>query len=95
MDWRTSGKCANLKPESYDKLFFPEAGRSINKAKAFCNNCPVLKQCLEQALTNREQGIWAGTTEADRSKILAFRNQLNNRTFTEPRVVKRTNFVFS
>jgi WhiB family redox-sensing transcriptional regulator len=38
-------------------------------AKAVCAACPVKEQCLEYALTNREYGVWGGTTEAERRRI--------------------------
>lgn len=97
VDWRIRGNCANLKQSEVDRLFFPATGRHLNKAKAVCNGCPVLVTCLEYALDNREQGIWAGTNEADRNKILAFREQLNNPVVNNPRtkIVARTNFTFS
>lgn len=56
-------------------LFFPgerdlEASRD---AKAICATCEVRDECLEEAIVNREHGIWGGTTERDRRRIRAQR----------------------
>jgi len=40
------------------------------EAKAICAECPYKIRCLEYALKNHEQGIWGGTTERDRRRIL-------------------------
>ena len=40
------------------------------EAKAICAECPYKVRCLEYALKNHEQGIWGGTTERDRRRIL-------------------------
>lgn len=37
------------------------------RARAICNECPVLDPCLDFAVTIREpHGIWGGRTEAER-----------------------------
>ena len=74
-DWRVMGPCSTLPPSEYDTLFFPEKGRSINKAKAFCKNCPVILDCLEYALKNNEDGIWAGTCKKERDRIMQSRGE--------------------
>lgn len=94
MDWRLKGKCAKLTPPQYDKLFFPNSGRSINNAKKFCTNCPVEEECLEFALTNEVKGIWAGTSEKDRIGILRFRNQLSGIVVAK-KIVARKNITFN
>lgn len=69
LDWRLRGPCSTLKPQEYDELFFPEQGRKIKKARAFCAGCPVKDICLEFALKNNCSGIWAGTNEQERGKM--------------------------
>lgn len=38
--------------------------------KTFCSECPVHWECLKYSLAAREYGIWGGTTEKMREKIL-------------------------
>ncbi|ADL71041.1 WhiB family transcription factor [Mycobacterium phage Halena] len=64
-------------------IFFPGVGgggrKAIKQAKALCATCPVRVKCLDEALNwdrehpdyyDRTQGIWGGTTEAERKVIL-------------------------
>jgi|GEM_PF-484609 len=40
----------------------------------FCSNCPVVSLCLEYALEQKESyGIWGGTTEYERRKLIKAR----------------------
>ena len=40
-------------------------------AKAICKGCPVLAECLADALDNRtEFGVWGGMTERERRALL-------------------------
>lgn len=71
-------------------MFFPSSGRVSNKAKSFCNNCPVLKECLEQALKNDDDGIRAGTTYRERLSMQRFHRGLSGTASKT-----RTNIVFS
>lgn len=75
-DWRGSALCAEVDPE----LWFPEKGvpgeaAHGRAAKKICAACPVQAQCLEYALSLsgvvRLQGIWAGTNEPARLRIVA------------------------
>ena len=93
-DWRPKGLCRKLTYKQMDKLFFPKAGRSINEAKSFCLGCPVSTECLEYALDNRLGGIWAGTNETERRRILDFRDKV--RGVVKPRkIVERKNITFT
>jgi hypothetical protein len=43
---------------------------NLEGAKAICNSCPFITQCLEYALTDQYLvGIWGGTTEQQRRAI--------------------------
>lgn len=54
-----------------DRVFFPERGGSVKEAKVQCGQCPVQPQCLEYALkTKQEHGVWGGTTERERKRML-------------------------
>lgn len=72
-DWRQSANCLKVDPE----LFFPvgsvKAGPGLeqaNKAKAVCQKCDVIDECLTYALEhNQDSGIWGGQTEDERRAI--------------------------
>ncbi|MGE9807275.1 MULTISPECIES: WhiB family transcriptional regulator [unclassified Janibacter] len=52
-----------------DALFVQ--GREQRFAKAVCQGCPVVADCLADALDNRtEFGVWGGLTERERRAIL-------------------------
>lgn len=70
--WPAQSVCSQTDPE----LFFPEKGGSVRAAKQTCAGCPVVSQCLEQALANDETyGIWGGMTPSQRSQIKKVRAQ--------------------
>ena len=63
--WNTMGHCRNGDP---DRMFV--TGAAQQKARSICRNCPVLKQCLAMALTEKiKYGVWGGTTERERRAI--------------------------
>ncbi|MDX2649328.1 WhiB family transcriptional regulator [Streptomyces sp. NBC_00510] len=71
MGWWRSAACADEDPE----LFFPVsssgpgAGQEA-RAKAVCERCPVVGDCLEWALsTGQSPGIWGGTSEEERRAL--------------------------
>lgn len=75
-DWRARAACAGT-PDP--EMFFPvnEAGgnpvdaRLIDAAKAVCNGCPVVAECLEWALDNRcTHGVWGGLTGEERARVI-------------------------
>ena len=55
------------------ELFFPETPEDIyhntRKAKAICNTCVFVEDCLEYALDNDVVGIWGATTPTERKNI--------------------------
>jgi WhiB family redox-sensing transcriptional regulator len=48
-------------------LFYEDGYETI--AKAYCQRCRVVTQCLEWALNHNENGIWGGTTEPERRAL--------------------------
>lgn len=69
-DW--SGRaCADVDPE----IFFPDPGRPAHDgptqvALACCARCPIRQECLDYALTTKQQyGIWGGKTEEQRKLL--------------------------
>jgi WhiB family transcriptional regulator, redox-sensing transcriptional regulator len=66
---------AKCKGVEYADVFFPRA-HDMNfriataQAEALCNGCPERVPCLEWALTHKVDGIWAGTDEGDRKRMM-------------------------
>lgn len=68
-DWATKGRCAGQDP---DALFVE--GKEQRAAKAVCKGCPVVAECLADALDNRTPfGVWGGMTERERRALLRAR----------------------
>ncbi|MGP3777093.1 WhiB family transcriptional regulator (plasmid) [Streptomyces sp. SDT5-1] len=62
--------CADEDPD----LFFPDgetgpALLDIAEAKKICRRCPLIAQCLKDALDRDESGVWGCTSEQERSRI--------------------------
>ena len=69
-DWMAQGNCADKPPS----LFFPSDGVGVEVAKRLCVTCAVRPECLEYALRNRiDHGVWGGTSERERRRILKSR----------------------
>jgi len=73
-EWQYEGACRDVDPETF---FSPDAERGPRRrareaaAKALCNVCPVVQQCLNHALTVREPyGVWGGLTINERDQLL-------------------------
>lgn len=65
-EWTSQARCTGKDP---DALFV--RGKAQHDAKAICRTCPVLAQCLAEALDNRtEFGVWGGMTERERRALL-------------------------
>jgi hypothetical protein len=67
-DWRVDSKCSRLTAKQSDKLFFSQ-GRSTKRAKAFCSDCPVSKECLQESLRGDSRGFWAGKSMKERDNM--------------------------
>ncbi len=70
--WRTLAACRGVATD----LFFPagdvapEPVAQAERAKAICAECVVREECLQFALTTRQEfGIWGGTTESERRTL--------------------------
>lgn len=52
-------------------LFFPTGTGPLDAldAKAVCADCPVQDPCLEYGLRTHSDGVWGGTTEAERDRM--------------------------
>lgn len=65
-NWAARGLCRDGSP---DALF--AKGAAQQSAKLICKNCPVVAECLADALDNRtEFGVWGGMTERERRALL-------------------------
>ena len=77
-DWMGRGKCRDMDPG----LFFPSDGLGVQVAQRVCRDCPVKMPCLEYALDNKvDHGVWGGTSERERRRILRRRRVTNLRAF--------------
>jgi WhiB family redox-sensing transcriptional regulator len=71
MDWRHRAICRDEDPE----LFFPVGNSGpallqIAEAKAVCERCPVMNECLNWALeTGQDAGVWGGRREDERRSL--------------------------
>lgn len=64
--WANSAACRSGAP---DELF--ARGAAQQTAKAICQGCPVVAECLADALDNHtEYGVWGGMTERERRALL-------------------------
>lgn len=68
VDWREFARCkGQLHLYFAKKAERPQAReRREAKARALCDECPVIDQCRDFARENREYGFWAGENEEDR-----------------------------
>lgn len=65
-DWASLAACGTAEP---DALFVQ--GAAQQQAKQICLRCPVVAECLADALDNRtEFGVWGGRTERERRAML-------------------------
>lgn len=65
--WVAYAACRTADPD----LFFPVDGADPTPALVICRGCPVQEQCLAWAVDTRVRyGIWGGTTERDRRRIV-------------------------
>lgn len=74
-DWQLEAACAGLSTS----VFFEadnERGASFRKreheAKAICAHCPVISECLREALARNEaHGVWGGLNTDERMRLAA------------------------
>jgi WhiB family transcriptional regulator, redox-sensing transcriptional regulator len=72
-EWQYQGLCRTSNPDTF---FHPEGERGPSRqhrdarAKAICQQCPVVLECGAHALAVQEPyGVWGGMTEEDREAI--------------------------
>ncbi|NHN56826.1 WhiB family transcriptional regulator [Calidifontibacter sp. DB0510] len=70
---------AHCRAGSPDELF--AKGAAQQTAKMVCQRCPVVAECLADALDNRtEYGVWGGMTERERRALLRRRPDVQSWT---------------
>lgn len=79
LEWMADGKCREVPPS----VFFPNDGVGVDAARRICADCPVKGVCLEYALANHiDHGVWGGTSERERRRILRSRRGAKAETAT-------------
>ena len=75
MSWHQHGNCLGVSADT----FFPERGDTagVRLALAICNCCPVVEQCLDEGLEQKD-GILGGTTAAQRRRLRSERGVNRN-----------------
>ena len=64
-DWALDAKCRG----TGDVLF--AEGAAQRRVRVLCEDCPVRRECLTEALDNQiEWGVWGGLTERERRHLL-------------------------
>ena len=70
-EWFADAECRGLDPELFHPTGREDAiERALAEARTICRRCDVQAECLAFALNGRESGIWAGTSDAQRRRIL-------------------------
>jgi len=71
--WVSKARCR--RSTDPDELFV--RGKAQREATAICRHCPVVVECLAEALDNRvEFGVWGGMTERQRRALLKQRPEV-------------------
>jgi WhiB family transcriptional regulator, redox-sensing transcriptional regulator len=71
-DWRADAACREIDID----VFFAVDETRQREAIAVCETCPVRQECLEYAITAREQyGVWGGVREQDRKRLVRARRR--------------------
>lgn len=66
-DWLNRAACQGMDTN----LFFPDKAENEGPARAVCEECPVVEQCLQHALAQDPNpiGIWGNTNKSERKRI--------------------------
>ena len=72
-DWALDAKCRGTKD-----ILFAE-GAAQRRVRVMCEDCPVRRECLAEALDNQiEWGVWGGLTERERRHLLRQRPEITS-----------------
>lgn len=61
------GACLTSDPDMFTP---PKPGASTRDPKAVCAKCDVAEVCLAYALATGQAGVWGGTSDRERRKML-------------------------
>lgn len=65
-EWMSDALCREIG----DEPFFSDDAGLTKRAKKICHRCPVIAECLQYALDDRDLvGVFGGTTDKDRRSI--------------------------
>lgn len=71
MKWTAQAACTG-----HGELFFEDNRPTVvRKAKAFCRDCVVRRDCLNHAIENNEVGLWGGMTANERRIYKSLQNR--------------------
>lgn len=66
LSWQEWARCREADPE----LFFPADGQPAEPARRICRRCPVIRDCLDEAMRHEERhGVWGGTSPNQRTTL--------------------------
>jgi WhiB family transcriptional regulator, redox-sensing transcriptional regulator len=86
--WREHRACTNMEISN----FFTRSRRTAQETISVCGGCPVKWDCLNYAVTNCiEYGIWGGTTEQNRAKLIRAYVKVCGRPDPHEELVKTVN----
>jgi len=72
-DWALQANCRG----TGDVLF--AEGAAQRRVRVMCDDCPVRRECLAEALDNHiEWGVWGGLTERERRALLRRRPEVTS-----------------
>ena len=60
--WMARAACRGMASAT----FFPSRGEPTGEAREVCAGCPVRGPCLDYAVAEGVEGVWAGTSKAER-----------------------------
>jgi WhiB family redox-sensing transcriptional regulator len=63
INWADDAACKNSDGEAW---FADERDDRHDQAKAICQTCPVINECLTHALNYEHDGIWGGLSPKER-----------------------------
>lgn len=68
--WQDKAACKNVEDNS---IFFSGVASRIEKAKAFCNSCDVVNECLQFAIDNEDFNphVYGGLTGKERMALVS------------------------
>lgn len=73
--WAKKGSCSKPELQKERWLWISSKPQDIEKAKIFCEICPVIERCKTYALNNSEpEGVWGGLSVSDRHGLIEQNN---------------------